>query len=439
VATLTQPTGTPVTGGPADFPRRLGRYLLVRELARGGMGSVYLARAEGPGGLGRVVAVKCVADELCGTGRLVDMFLDEARIASRIVHPNVSTAFDFGEAEGTYFLAMDYLVGEPASRIFEAVRAIDVAARRALGWPAVVARIAADAAEGLHAAHELTDPSGRPMEVVHRDVSQDNVFVTYDGGVRVLDFGIAAARDKLYVTSTGEVKGTIGYMAPEQLEGRAVDRRTDVWALGVVAWELAAGRPLFDRRTSAETATAVVNAPIAPLSEVAEDVPEALSRIVARALSRDPSARYATARGMGRELVAFLASSPAGAADVAEAMATLFPNGRAERAAIVREVATAPIARVDAGQRRPPEARSPEAPEPGSPRDSDAGAPSRAREPERPRPSRAKRPHPALVRGRRRRMSAILAGAVALILAVVVGIFIGRTLRDEPTTAATSE
>ena len=399
------------------------------------MGSVYLARAEGPGGLGRVVAVKCIAEELRGTGRLMDMFLDEARIASRIVHPNVSTAFDFGEAEGTYFLAMDYLVGEPASRIFEAVTALDVGARRTLRWPAVVARIAADAAEGLHAAHELTDASGRPMEVVHRDVSPDNVFVTYDGGVRLLDFGIAAARDKLYVTSTGEVKGTIGYMAPEQLEGRSVDRRTDVWALGVVAWELVTGYRLFERATSAETAGAVANAPILPPHELAGDIPVGLSRIIERALTRDAGGRYATAREMGRELVAFLASSPAGAADVAEAMTTLFPSGRAERAALVREVSTAPVARPGAEPLAPSPART-EATEPRVPE----REPSRPPRPSTPsKPSRAPQPHPAAVRARRRRRNAILAGAVALFLAIGVGVFIGRSLRDDPPAAEASE
>ena len=403
------------------------------------MGSVYLARAEGPGGLGRVVAVKCVAPELAGTSRLVDMFLDEARIASQIVHPNVSTAFDFGEAEGTYYLAMDYLIGEPVSRIAQAMGERGAAARRGGRWPSVVARIAADAAEGLHAAHELTDASGRPMEVVHRDVSPDNVFVTYDGGVRVLDFGIAAARDKLYVTSTGELKGTIGYMAPEQLEGGVVDRRTDVWALGVLGWELLTGSPLFARRSSGDTASAVANAPIVPPHELANDVPEPLSRIVVRALSRDPATRYATARDMGRALVAFLASSPAGPADVAETMHTLFPNGRTERAALVREVATlsVPPARKP---RDTPQVNVNPARKPGDTPQVDVnpearpragGAPAtRARAPER-RPARRAQPHPAVVRARRRRRNALLAGAVALLLAVGVGILIGRSLGDE--------
>src|SRR5688500_11115580 len=169
------------------------------------MASVYLARAVGPGGFTRPVAIKRIHPHLARKKRLVSMFLDEARIAARVNHPNVCAIFDFGEMDGSYFITMEYLVGASLGRLVASVVANDPARLDDAQWHALTARIVADVAEGLHAAHELGDDHGKPLGVVHRDVSPQNVFVTFDGAVKVVDFGIALARDRLQQTETGTV------------------------------------------------------------------------------------------------------------------------------------------------------------------------------------------------------------------------------------------
>jgi hypothetical protein len=308
--------------------RRFGRYRLCFELASGGMGTVYLARAEGPSGFEKLVALKRIHQHLAKDPRFVAMFLDEARIAARVHHPNVASVIDFGTVDGAYYLTMPFVEGESLHKVMRTI------ARQ--GDPSFVyaaARIVADACEGLHAAHELRDDVGELLEVVHRDVSPQNLLVGYDGGVRVLDFGVASARHRLYSTATGEVKGKFAYIAPEQIEGQAVDRRADVWSLGVVLWECIAQKRLFGRKTMAETVQMVLNQPVPPLRDHAPDVPLALEEIVFKALARDRDRRYTSARQMGRELLTFLADERknVGAAEIAELMERLFPDGVAEK------------------------------------------------------------------------------------------------------------
>jgi serine/threonine-protein kinase len=240
---LPEPSGAPRRAAP----ERIGRYELCFELASGGMASVYLARAEGSPGFEKLVALKRIHPHLADERGYVEMFLDEARIASRITHANVCSVFDFGESDGEYFIAMEYLVGEPLSRVQRRV-VVNAEQRTSPLLPARMARIIADACEGLHAAHELRDASGESLNVVHRDVSADNLFITYDGAAQVVDFGIAHARQRLHQTEAGQVKGTFPYMAPEQMTAAVVDRRVDVWALGAVLWELLALRRLFFAR-----------------------------------------------------------------------------------------------------------------------------------------------------------------------------------------------
>jgi len=312
--------------------RAFGRYRLCFELASGGMATVYLARAEGPAGFEKLVALKRIHPHLARDRKFVDMFLDEARIASMLSHPNVCGVFDFGDEGGSYYLAMEYLVGETLSKVLRTLhRNADL--RSSPRLPSIAARLIADACEGLHAAHELRDPRGEWLHVVHRDVSPQNLFLTYDGTVKVVDFGIARAKDKVHQTDTGTVKGKFAYMAPEQLHGHDIDRRADVWSLGVVLWEMLAMRRLFKRPTDAETIIAVSNQLIPDPSEVREHVPEALDEVVSRALRRDPAERYATAREMGRDLLRFVASQPdpVGTPDVSEWMEEVFPGGRERR------------------------------------------------------------------------------------------------------------
>ncbi|MDQ3036444.1 MAG: protein kinase, partial [Myxococcota bacterium] len=322
-----------------DRERHFGRYLLRYEIASGGMATVYLARARGPGGFDRPLALKRIHPHLAKKREFVEMFLDEARLLARITHPNVCSVFDFGEVEGTYYIAMEYLVGQPLVGVLRALEKRPEIASSPR-WHALAARIIADAAEGLHAAHELRDESGQPLGVVHRDVSPHNVFVTYDGAVKVVDFGIAWAEGRLHHTQTGSLKGKLAYMAPEQVRGAKLDRRVDVWALGVCLWELLAVRRLFGKRTEVELMQGVMKDPLLPASVVRPGVPLVLDDIALRALERDLDVRFPSARAMGRELNAYVSESgvPAGLADLAELMEDLFPRERAATLGIVATV-----------------------------------------------------------------------------------------------------
>lgn len=333
-----------------DVPHELGRYRLAFEFASGGMATVYLAREVGESGMNRVVALKCIHPHLAKRQAFVDMFLDEARVAARINHPNVCSVYDFGQVDGTYYIAMEYLVGETFARVVR--RMFHKGDEKPA--PLKVAQVIADACEGLHAAHELRGPNGKPMEVVHRDVSPSNIYVCYDGTSRIVDFGIAKAADKLYATRTGEVKGKLAYLAPEQIEQESVDRRADVWSLGVVLWEALTGKRLFRRNTDAKTILAVVQDPVHPPSVYDEDLPDGLDEVVLKSLERDPDKRYQTARDMGRALRAvFLKHRMViGAPEVAEWMTDLFPEEGQKRLALVEQTlrleSTGVIGRVSA-------------------------------------------------------------------------------------------
>jgi tRNA A-37 threonylcarbamoyl transferase component Bud32 len=296
-------------------PHRVGRYSICLEIASGGMATVYLAVPEDAPSIDRAIALKRVHPHLATQRSFVEMFLDEARIASRIDHPNVCRVLDYGRADGSYFLTMEYLAGRSVSRVG---RALAHHPREPELRPLLAARIVRDAALGLHAAHELTDEAGVLLDVVHRDVSPHNLFVAWDGRTSVVDFGIASARDRLHHTDTGMVKGKFAYMAPEQMLGAKVDRRADVWSLGVVLWELISGRALFRRRTEGETVVAVTQGDREEL--VAH---EELCRIVDRALEREPGDRYSTAAELAAELEAWIGDR-AGDAEVAAWMNELF-------------------------------------------------------------------------------------------------------------------
>jgi serine/threonine-protein kinase len=307
---------------------RIGRYELCFELASGGMASVHLARAHGDPGFEKLVALKRIHPHLACEQEYVEMFLDEARIASRITHSNVCSVFDFGEADGEYFIAMEYLVGEPLSRVHRRVLA-DLDQRNSPLLPMRMARVIAQACEGLHAAHELADADGESLHVVHRDVSAENLFVTYDGATQVVDFGIAHARQRVHHSEAGQVKGTFPYMAPEQMTSAVVDRRVDVWALGAVLWELLTLRKLFLRETDVNTMYAVLSGEIQPPSEYGTEVSAELDEIVLKALQRSPDERWQSAREMGKALRRYLAKQDEliGPAEIADWMGELFPSG----------------------------------------------------------------------------------------------------------------
>jgi serine/threonine protein kinase len=316
----------------ADPDRRFGKYTLAYRIASGGMATVYLGREHGPHGFDRPVAIKRIHPHLQGRRAFVDMFLDEARIAARINHPNVCTVLDFGEAEHTYYIALEYLVGVALHRLIAEV-ARDEDRLRSPKWYALAARIIADAAEGLHAAHELKDGKGEPLHVVHRDVSPQNLFVTFDGVVKVVDFGVARARARIHQTATGTVKGKLAYMAPEHALGDAIDRRADVWSLGVCLWECLSGRRLFKRKNEMEVILAICEGSIPRLSSLVPDIPPMLDEIVVQALERDVDLRFPTTRALGMALQTFMKSQPeaTGLAELSEWMASLFARERSER------------------------------------------------------------------------------------------------------------
>lgn len=315
-----------------ETPERIGRYELRFELASGGMGSVYLARLDGTAGFEKLVALKRIHPHLAREADCIEMFLDEAKIASRITHPNVCSVFDFGQVDGEYYIAMEYLVGEPLARLFTRVAKLPEQRRSPL-LPLRMARIIADACEGLHAAHELKDSNGDLLNVVHRDVSPRNLFITYDGAVQLVDFGVASARERLHKTSTGDVKGTIAYMAPEQLKAGTIDRRIDTWALGAALWEALAVKRLFKRDTTANTMFALLYEDIAPPSKYRPQVPKELDDIALKALARDPDERWQSAREMGQALRRFLSKQDEliGPAELSEWMTELFPQGQARK------------------------------------------------------------------------------------------------------------
>ena len=307
---------------------RVGRYEMGAEIASGGMATVYLARMQGAAGFEKFVALKRIHPHLASETAFVEMFLDEAQIASRIEHPNVCQVFDFGEADGAYFIAMEFLVGETLAKFQRTVARSELLhdPRRAF----VSARLIADACEGLHAAHELRGRDGEYLNVVHRDISPQNLFVAFDGNTKVVDFGIASASDRLHQTMDGTVKGKFAYMAPEQARGKKVDRRADVFSLGVVLWELLAFQRLFRRDTPAETLVALMGEPIAPPSTLSPLSPPELDQVVLKALARDPDERYPNARELGRDLVRTLGriGDAVDRAEVAEWLQVLFPDGR---------------------------------------------------------------------------------------------------------------
>jgi len=265
------------------------------------MATVHLGRMDGAGGFQKWVAIKRIHPHLVENEQIIKMFLDEARIAASISHPNVAQVFDLGSHEDTHWIAMEYLHGEPLREVLRHIMEVGPA----LDAP-LAARIIADAAEGLHSAHELRGKDGQPLNLVHRDVTPHNLFLTYDGVVKVVDFGIAKVTGRLSTTQAGTLKGKIAYMAPEQIRGKAIDRRTDIFALGVVLWELTTGRRLFRMDTDLETVERVQACVVPPPSSMSYDYPVELESIVMRALQKRPEDRYQTARDFSRALQQYL-------------------------------------------------------------------------------------------------------------------------------------
>jgi len=274
-----------------------GRYALYGEIASGGMATVYYGRLLGAGGFARTVAVKQLHAQLAKNPEFVAMLLDEARLAARIRHPNVVPTLDVVATASELFLVLEYVHGESFARLHKATREAGAKID-----PRVTRAVLVGALHGLHAAHEALNEDGAPLGLVHRDVSPQNILVGVDGTARILDFGVAKADGRLQATRQGQVKGKLAYMAPEQLGAGTIDRRTDVYAAGVVLWEALAGRRLFRAESEAAIVHLVMENAIRPPSEHTPGLDPELDAIVLRATAKDPDARFPTARDMAMAL-----------------------------------------------------------------------------------------------------------------------------------------
>jgi serine/threonine protein kinase len=282
----------------------LGKYRLLAELGHGGMADVYLALVEGPAGLGfaKLAVIKRLRANLVEDPEFVTMLIDEARITARLNHPNVVQMLEVGHVDDEYFLAMEYLDGQPLHRLERRTAKLNQKLPQR-----VQLAVLNEVLLGLHHAHELADYDGTPLEIVHRDITPQNIFVTYEGQVKVMDFGIAKAAGRAQETKHGIVKGKTRFMAPEQAMGIRVDRRVDIFAVGILLWQAATGRKFWSDLDDLRIVEALISGRYQSSPRAASpDVPEELDRICQRALERDPSRRYATALEMQKDLEAFL-------------------------------------------------------------------------------------------------------------------------------------
>ncbi len=280
--------------------QQVGRYELLLELASGGMATVYIGRQRGAAGFQRLVAIKRMHPHVSKVPELAASFMDEARIASLIRHPNVVNVHDVHETDGEHLLVMDYVEGASLAAVMRGARK----RRERIGRPAAL-RILVDALAGLHAAHEQTTLDGRPLGVVHRDATPHNILLGVDGSVRLTDFGIAKAAERTVNTATGLAKGKFRYMAPEQARGGALDRRVDVFAMGIVAWELLTGARLFDADSDGQVLLAISEGNYRKPSSEDPSIPPELEAIVMRALSVNPNERWPTALAFADAITAW--------------------------------------------------------------------------------------------------------------------------------------
>jgi serine/threonine protein kinase len=282
---------------PTDARRRLDRYELIGEIASGGMATVFLARLAGVGGFQRFVAIKRLHPHLANEQEFVEMFLDEARLAAGIHHQHVVPILEVGTSDAGFYLVMEYIEGDTLARIV--ARALS---QGAMVPRPVLLRSILDTLAGLHAAHQLADVNGNSVQLVHRDVSPQNILVGTDGCSRITDFGVARASSRLSTTRADRLKGKIAYMSPEQAKGVDIDHRADVFATGIILWEVLAGRRLFKAENEAATLSRVLIEPIPRLHSIAPDVHPAIDEVVSRALERDVSIRFQSAAEMADAL-----------------------------------------------------------------------------------------------------------------------------------------
>ncbi|HEY3448526.1 MAG TPA: serine/threonine-protein kinase [Myxococcales bacterium] len=287
---------------PPPAQTEIGKYRLLRKIATGGMAEVYLAQTSGPAGFQKTLVLKRILPHLAEDANFVGMFLNEAKLAALLNHPGIVQIFDLGEADGSYFIAMEYIDGPNLRALCRKA----VEAGKVIPYE-YAAKVISMACEGLHYAHDFAD-NGVPLNLIHRDISPDNILISRQGAVKVVDFGIAKAANQGHVTKTGTLKGKLAYMPPEQLRGKPMDRRADIFSLGVVLYELLGGMKPFDATSEIAAMQAILHDPPTPLNERRPDCPAELVIIVERALEKERENRYPDCRAMQRDLEQFLIS-----------------------------------------------------------------------------------------------------------------------------------
>jgi serine/threonine-protein kinase len=319
---LAQAASSPLTGAQ--------RYQPIAQIGRGGMAEVLLAMKEAGGGVRRLAVLKRIWPELANDPDFVTMFLDEARLSLRLNHANVVQTYEVLTTDGELAIAMEYLDGQPLTRVLNRLRG-----PRELGLPLRL-RVLTSVLAGLEHAHTLTDLDGTPLEVVHRDVSPQNVFVTYDGQVKLVDFGVAQTLAASHHTRPGAIKGKLAYMAPEQFRRAEIDRRADVFAVGVMLWEMLAGRRMWHGMTEVEIVGALASGEPMPALPPDVNLPAGLDAICARALDPDPDRRYQTAADLEIDLEGVLiGSADSHARNLGKVVSMAFTAERAERQELI--------------------------------------------------------------------------------------------------------
>ena len=282
-------------------PHRFGKYTLIDRIAVGGMAEIFLARQAGLEGFEKTIVIKRIRPHLSQQKSFVKMFLNEAKLAAQLNHPNIVQIYDLGKISDTYFIAMEYIFGRDMRRI------IPKADSMGIPFPMVYAlKIASSCCEGLYYAHQRCDIYGNALNIVHRDVTPENIFVSFDGTVKVLDFGIAKAANQIEQTRAGEIKGKLSYMSPEQCMGKPLDHRSDIFSLGVVLYEWVTGFKLFTGDSEVAILKSITEGKIYAPSYFKADIPESVEHILMKALEKDRDRRYQTAWDMQYDIDQFL-------------------------------------------------------------------------------------------------------------------------------------